>query len=364
VPWTSLLDAASRYALAMPAALLASIALWHDARAALSEARRPVAVNLLLATYGFGVYAITQVFVHRLLFLPAAALNQDAFLSFTGLPIQALRAAAAVLIAVGLLRAMQVMEEERQSQLAAAQQARLTALEQRDSLRRDLLRHVVRSQEDERARIARELHDDISQQLTALSLELAALRTRLKRADTTQAADRLQDLARRMSRGLYQLVHDLRPSHLDHLGLVPALEFLVSEDFRPKGLEVSLETAGMPGALGGLLETALFRVAQESLNNVVRHANVSQARIELCCDGQHVIMRVCDQGCGFDAGQEFRPPRGWGLAGMRERVESLGGLLRVHSAPGAGTVVEAVIPLRDEQRKEAVDGTHHTSPRG
>lgn len=345
VPWPGLVDAMSRYIVAVPAAALTALALRATAVGAYAENRRPVATNLRWAALGFAIYALTQVFVHPLQLFPASIINRDWFLAVTGLPIQVVRAGMAVLITAGLLRALQAVEQERRSELVAAHQARVAALEQRDALRRDLLGHVVRSQEDERARIARELHDEIAQLLSALSLELGALRTKLKRADTIQLVDHLQDLSRQMSQGLYHLVRDLRPSHLDNLGLVPALNYLFSQDFRPKGLEVAFHVSGTPQRLNGLVETVLFRVAQESLANVVRHAHVGEANVDLCYGGSQVTMRICDNGRGFSPAERFHPPRGWGLAGMRERVESLAGRLRLKSAPGEGTTVEVIIPV-------------------
>jgi signal transduction histidine kinase len=357
-PWVNLIDGISRYILAVPAAFLAFISLRANARAAAKDNRRPVAASLRLAAIGFGAYALTQVFVHRLQFFPASAINLETFMSVTGLPIQALRAATALLIAVGTMRAAQDLERERQAELKAADRARLAAVEERDALRRDLLVHVVRSQEDERARIARELHDEIAQLLSAFSLELAALRTKLKRADTTERIDHLQDIARQMSQGLYHLVSDLRPSHLDNLGLVPALGFLLSQEYRPKGMDVALEVTGVPRPMGPLAETALFRVAQEALANTVRHARVNRASVALHFDPARVTLQISDDGCGFDPNEAFHPPRGWGLAGMRERVESLSGKLDIRSAPGSGTTVEVVLPLYKDEGKESLDGTH------
>jgi len=364
VPWVRLLDAISRYGLAVPAGFLAAAALGTDAAALAADNRLSAAVNLRMAAVGFAVYAATQFLVHPLQFFPANIVNQDVFLSATGVPIQLIRAVAGALIAVGVLRAAQAAERQRQLQLQETHQAHLAVLQQRDALRRDLLRHVVRSQEDERARIARELHDDIAQLLSASSLELGALRTKLRRPDTTQMVDRLQDLSRQMSQGLYHLVRDLRPSQLDSLGLVPALRFLFSQDCAPKGLDVVLRIDGDQSPLDGLVETALYRVAQEGLANVIRHSGTNAANVELlyCCD--HVSLRICDHGRGFDPAEEFNPPRGWGLAGMRERVESLGGRLNLHSSPGQGTTVEAVIPSRGNRGKEFVDGTDHIVARG
>ena len=347
-PVPATLDAASRYVLAVPSAALACLAVWSASRTHQSQDRRANAANLRLAAAGFGGYALTQLFVHQLPWFPARILSQEAFLALAGVPIQAVRAGMAAIISVGLLRAMQASERERQAQLVAAHQARLAAAEEHDLLRRDLLRHVVRSQEEERARIARELHDEVAQLLSAFSLQLASLRLKLKRADTTQMVDRLQELARQMSQSLYHLVRDLRPSHLDNLGLVPALRFLLSQEFAPRGLEVALHVAGEVRPLSGLIDTALFRVAQESLNNVSRHANVRQAEVEVQFDRDRVVLRICDQGRGFNPDQPFHPPRGWGLAGMRERVESLGGQLRLQSTDSHGTIVEAVIPLEQQ----------------
>ncbi|MFH1184320.1 MAG: sensor histidine kinase [Chloroflexota bacterium] len=355
VQWPPVLDAASRYVLAVPSAVLAAVALSAAARADDSRNRPAISANLRLAAGGFAVYALAQVFVHRLPWFPASLVNQETFLSLTGVPIQAVRAVMAALISIGLLRAMQAAEQERQSQLDAAHQERLAALEQQDALRRDLLRHVVRSQEDERARIARELHDQVAQLLSAFSLQLGSLRLKLKRADTTEMLDRLQELTRQMSESLYHLVRDLRPSHLDNLGLVPALKFLLSQEYGPKGLDVTFHVTGHAKPLRGLIDTALFRIAQESLTNVVRHAHVNRAVVDVQYDRDRVTLRICDEGRGFDAAEHFHPPRGWGLAGMRERVESLAGQLSLRSAPSQGTTVEVVVPLDPGKQEESGD---------
>jgi signal transduction histidine kinase len=109
-----------------------------------------------------------------------------------------------------------------------------------------------------------------------------------------------------------------------------------------------------------LVETVLFRVAQEALNNVCRHSGAKQVGVELEYSEQEVAIRISDQGCGFDPAESFRPPRGWGLAGMRERVESLEGQLNLQSVRGRGTTVEVVIPLRDTAGKEMIYGSNHT----
>ncbi len=157
---------------------------------------------------------------------------------------------------------------------------------------------------------------------------------------------RLQSLSKQMSQALYHLVHDLRPAQLDDLGLVPALEYL-KEDNLSKGLAVTITIEGKPRRLDPTVETVLFRVAQEALTNTVRHAHTEQARMCLCYKTQEVILRVADSGTGFNPVELFIPPRGWGLAGMRERVELVSGELQIDSAPDQGTTVEVVIPVFD-----------------
>ncbi len=364
VPWLSLLDVLARYLMAVPAAFLAALALHAQGRRFREENRSPLAAPLDLAAIGFLVYGLAQVFVRSMDMFPARYINQEAFLAATGLPIQFVRTIMAVLITVGLIRATQIVEKERQIQLIAAHRARLDALEQREVLRRELLRHIVRAQEDERARIARELHDETAQLLSAVSLELATLRSKLKRTDITEMVDHLQHLTRQMSQGIYHLVHDLRPAQLDDLGLVAALNFLFSQDYCPKGLDVSLDIAGQQRRLDPLAETVLFRVVQESLNNVARHSGAKQAGVALEYGCDKVILRIADQGLGFNPNEDFRPPRGWGLAGMRERVESIGGELNLQSAPGQGTTVEVNIPVIETKEKGYQVGYNHIAVSG
>jgi len=248
------------------------------------------------------------------------------------------------------------VEAERQKQLLAAQQARLEAMEQiqveltkREALRRELLRHTVQAQEDERARIARELHDETAQILSAFTLDLATLQNVLPdHPDVRLLLDRLQTNSRQMSQGLYHLVHDLRPSQLDDLGLVPTLNYLFERDFFPKGLNVFLEVQGEARRVDPILETVFFRVAQEAVTNIARHAKTKKAQIQLVYAPERITLKVSDNGVGFDPSETFNPPRGWGLAGMRERVEAVGGQMRIKSAPGEGTTIEAIVPTPEQ----------------
>jgi signal transduction histidine kinase len=350
----NLVDVLARYLLAVPAGILAAAALFAEALNIKAVGRTRVKVFLTWAGIGFGLYALTQLFVPAIDMFPARFINSTSFQSATGIPIQAVRALLAVFITMSLLKAMGIVEKERQQQLQAAQQARLDAMERireelsaREALRRELLRHTVKAQEEERTRIAQELHDETSQVLTAFSLDLATLQTIIcDRSDVKQLVDRLHELGKQMSQGLYRLVHDLRPAQLDDLGLVSALEFL-KEESQSSGLEVTLEISGKARRLDPVIETVLFRLAQEALHNVIRHARVSEGRIHLEFQPQEVCLVISDSGVGFNPDQSFSPPRGWGLAGMRERVESVGGQLSIDSKPGNGTTITVVLPVFD-----------------
>jgi signal transduction histidine kinase len=350
----NLYDVLSRYLLAVPAALLAALALRAEALGAMNAGRKRVMVALNWAAVGFGLYGLSQLFVPAIDMFPARIINSTGFQAFSGFPIQLVRSLLAVVITISLLRATQIVEKDRQVQLLAAQQARVEALERiqeeltkRETLRRELLRHTVRAQEDERSRIARELHDETSQVLTAFSLDLATLKTVIcDRAEVTTLVNHLQLLSKQMSQGLYRLVHDLRPAQLDDLGLIPALEYL-KDDNVSAGLEVAINIQGKSRRLDSVIETVLFRVAQEALHNIVRHAQVRQAQISLIYQPQEITLRVEDSGTGFNPVEPFVPPRGWGLAGMRERVESVGGQVIIESKPGVGTIVEVAVPVFD-----------------
>jgi two-component system response regulator NreC len=154
--------------------------------------------------------------------------------------------------------------------------------------------------------------------------------------------DRLQELSHQMSDGLYNLVRDLRPAQLDDLGLVPALQSMLDNDYHRTDMLVTFSVTGTQKRLDPLTETVLFRVAQEALTNVTRHAETNQASVRLDYAPDEVTLGVMDAGKGFDPNEPLNPPRGWGLEGMRERVASVGGQLNLYSAPGRGTTVEAI----------------------
>jgi signal transduction histidine kinase len=298
------------------------------------------------------LYSFTQAVVPPFDVFPGNLLNTASFTAALGFPVQIVRAVMAALITISLILATQIVDDERRRQLLTAQEERLEALEavqqellRREALREELLRHTVIAQEEERARIARELHDEMAQILTGFTLHLATLCDyACDHPDVRNQVDRLNSLSQQMSASLYRLVHDLRPAQLDDLGLVAALQYLVDDTHSRIGLQAQLVVDGKQRRLDPLVETVLFRCAQEALTNVARHAGVNEAAVRLSFEPEGIRLRIRDTGAGFVLGDDQLPEQSWGLAGMRERVYSVGGQLSIDTKLGRGTLVEVLVP--------------------
>ncbi len=228
-------------------------------------------------------------------------------------------------------------------------------LKAKEELRSRLLNSVISAQEEERKRIARELHDETGQALTGIIMSLEAAREDLVR-EPEAAGERLDKavlLAGQSIDMIRQLVIDLRPAALDDLGLVPALRALAETRLEEKGVQLQMEVSGMKDRLSPAVETCLFRVVQEAVTNIIRHSDAKRAHIELRRDDQSVSLLVEDDGRGFDVAEVRSSPhsdRALGLAGMEERVSLAGGQLTIESAPSKGTRVSARIDLANGGR--------------
>jgi signal transduction histidine kinase len=217
--------------------------------------------------------------------------------------------------------------------------------EERMAILRQQLALVTAAQEEERGRIARELHDGLGPALASLNLRLRTARKLLEQ-DHHPVAGEIEELAEQAQasiRDIRRLMYDLRPAALDELGLVPALRDYLAHCQQEHGLVIEF-TADEGRHLPAPVETALFRIAQEGLNNVVRHAQAQRVEVTLQQDERHVTLRIADDGRGFDP-EAPRSGTHLGLWSMRERVEQLGGQFEIESAPGRGTTVRALIPL-------------------
>jgi PAS domain S-box-containing protein len=224
-----------------------------------------------------------------------------------------------------------------------------------------LSRRLVEVQEEERKRLAREIHDDISQSLTALMMLLGSARNLLPK--TARAARSILEQTEALTQSTLErtrlMIAGLRPSILDELGLGPALHRLADELHESTGALVTLKTNGLPKRLPSQIEIALFRIAQEALANIRKHAQASEVTVELTNGDGHIILLVQDNGVGIEnqeAGSSqsanvvlaagWKIPAGhFGLIGIQERVKSLGGNFQLTSAPNQGTTIRVELPL-------------------
>ena len=231
-----------------------------------------------------------------------------------------------------------------------------TARRTRDELR-VLTRGLLTVQEEERKRISRELHDVVSQALTAINLRLATLDIQ-----TTGDAEEMhrkialtQALVEKSVATVHRFARDLRPSALNDLGLIPALAAFIKGYEAESGVEVEFKAAAGVEEQPGAIRDALFRVVQEALTNVTRHAKASRVRLLIRQTGKETVVTIADNGCGF-AVLEVTVAAGacrLGLLGMKERVEMVGGVFSVKSEPGKGTVVRVTVPLSNSDEAGA-----------
>lgn len=235
---------------------------------------------------------------------------------------------------------------QRELRLSLVSQKRVEAQlrESRDSLR-ELSAALQSIREEEKTRIARELHDELGQMLTALKMEAAAIASDLspQQTDLMKRAQGMKQMIDQTVASVRRISADMRPMMLDNLGLAPTLEWLTNDIASRAGLAIEL---AMPeGDLGasGDAATAIFRIVQEALTNVVRHAQASKVKVDIARTGGDVRVRVSDDGCGLSEVDQ-RKARSFGLLGMRERAYVLGGGFSIRGKPGKGTTVEATIP--------------------
>ncbi len=212
---------------------------------------------------------------------------------------------------------------------------------------------ILRAQEEERKRIARELHDETSQSLTSIVVSLEAVEQQLGPEPVDEnLVNRLRhtkEIAQRTLDETRRLMFDLRPSVLDDLGLVPALRWFITQRVQPFGLKAEFQATGLESRLSEELETAFFRIMQEAITNTVKHARAKSIKVHLVQEEARIIGTVVDDGQGFHpvhvAGKAEKD-RGLGLFGMQERAVLVGGTVQIESAPGRGTTVRVTVPIR------------------
>jgi signal transduction histidine kinase len=233
---------------------------------------------------------------------------------------------------------------ERAEREAIETRAELRAQRVESEMRGEVLRRSIAAQEDERRRIARELHDETAQALTAVLLGLGQLESATELESARSSAARLGEQVSETLRELRRIAMSLRPTVLDDFGLVAAVEQLAKQRPGTEAARISFDHAPLDRRLDSAAETAVYRIVQEALTNAVKHSGASEIRVDIRPEGDVLEAKVVDDGSGFDI--EGPRSEGLGLAGMRERAELVGGSLAIASQPGEGTTVVLRFPWR------------------
>jgi PAS domain S-box-containing protein len=219
----------------------------------------------------------------------------------------------------------------------------VTQRKQVEAQRIELLRRLVNAQEDEQRRISRELHDQLGQSLAALLLGLKALKNSVRDESTIESIQRLQEVTTRIADEMHSLIRELRPTALDDLGLQTALANYLEEWAERSNITIDFHSNGLLNQrLGSQLESTIYRIVQEALNNVIKHANAENVSIILEKRENRVLVIIEDDGVGFDTEALLKTPTRngrFGLLGMQERAALVGGSLSIESTPGIGTTV-------------------------
>jgi signal transduction histidine kinase len=254
--------------------------------------------------------------------------------------------------------ALEAHRRERQEQIEAERDqlevevarrtAQLTELAQQLT---ELAQHLQTAREDERSRLARELHDELGALLTAAKLDVARIKSRLG-ANAPEAAERLTHLNEILNNGIAlkrRIIEDLRPSSLSNLGLLAALEIQAREFGERSGIEIDCRL--QPVSLKPAVELTAYRLVQEAFTNIAKHAQARRVEVTLAERDGVVEVSVHDDGVGFDTGK--RRASAHGLLGMRYRVEAEGGRFSLESTPGSGTLIRATLPVAEADAEAA-----------
>jgi signal transduction histidine kinase len=347
------MDVYTRYSLAIPGAALTAWGMILQRQKFLQAGMKGFDKDMIAGAIAFGLYGcVGQLFVSPSNVFPSSFINAQVFLSWFGFPIQFFRSVMACIAAVAVISSLRAFEQETQRQLEALRSAQLTERKRLEDLHAELMRRTVRAQELERQRIARELHDELGQTLTALGMGLKAISDNAltKPEKVSGQARQLQGVVDSGISGLQNLVSGLHPPQLDDLGLLAALRWYSAEAKERFDLTVTVTSVGKEAALSMEVRTVLFRIVQESITNIIRHAKTDQAEVSVIFDEDLICICVDDKGSGFDVDATLHKPgdRCWGLLGMIERATLIGADCHFISEPGKGTRVEVRVPFKEK----------------
>jgi signal transduction histidine kinase len=302
-------------------------------------------LDVTIAAIAFALYGgIGQLFVTQSSIFPSTYLNSTLFLNIFGFPIQAFRALMAIIAAIFIIHSLRVFDEENRRRLQALSDAQKADEKRLNELRSELLLRTVNAQELERRRIARELHDDTGQTLTALGLGLQGMSQTIPKNPerAVEQANQLQELATDGLSNLQRLVSGLHPPQLDELGMMAALRGYAEEVNQLKKTRITVTGSVNEQGIADEIRLTIFRITQEAITNALRHSNASQVKVNIREDESEVQVTIEDNGQGFDVPAVLNgsPKNCLGLLGMIERATLIGGSCQIRSAPGIGTTVE------------------------
>lgn len=341
-------DVWTRYSIAIPAGLLAAAGLVVQQRAFRRAGLVSFGRDSLWASVAFVWYSLAgQLFTAPSPLPPSTFLNAELFQTIFGFSIQLMRAVAAVFASIFVIRFLRAFQVESDSKIAELQAAQLHESQQREQLRAQLFRRIVGAQESERQRIARDLHDETGQSLTAIGMGLKGLADESDSKRRIATLSQLQSLTSDSIRELQRIISDLRPAHLDDLGLSATLRWYAARIHELTSIHVRVDIEGDEPALDDAVKITIFRIVQEALNNIVKHAQANNVNVKIHYLQYEARIHIFDNGAGFEmkAVQNRIGRVSLGLAGMQERAALLGGGVTVSSRPGYGTEVEAVVPF-------------------
>jgi signal transduction histidine kinase len=330
----------------MEAALLLALLMgliWHLMfvdQGTMSPDKGRMILPLLWAALRFGPHGTAA--ANLLLALPIAFFTTQWFAGLSpgqvasGEYVFVMQSSLAIAALIGLFPAIALGERDR----------KVVELRESEERLRQLSRRLIEVEETERRNINRELHDRIGQNLATLNLNVGMIRSQLPGEALQAVAPRMNDtqnlLAETMGR-VRDLMAELRPVALDDYGLVAALRTHAEEFTKRFAIGVSVGGSELAPRLPLSVETALFRIAQEALNNITKHAYATKVEIQIGEERGSVVLSITDNGLGFDTRKQLGGARNWGMATMRERAQGVGAALTVESAPGRGTRVEVRI---------------------
>ncbi len=338
------------YLLGIPSAMVASLGLVAQQRAFRKEGLARFGRDSLLAAIAFAWYGIFgQIFPSRSRLFPSMYVNDELFYVWFRFPIELLQATLAVFVAFFVIRFLRSFDAEIEREIQNLQEAQLREAQRREHLRGQLLQRVVNAQEAERKRVARELHDETGQMLTAIGMGLKSLRRGLPEAGE-KAEKTLSEMDKLVTSSLeevHRIVRNLRPSQLDDLGLQAALRWYVGEmQEHAAPLRIYLAVEGESYELPSAVKTTAFRIVQEAVTNTIKHAQASKVEITVTYQNGSVELEICDDGIGFNMRKvdQFEG-KSFGLLGIRERVNLLQGSFEVHAQADEGVRLFVRIPL-------------------